>query len=262
MVRAPQAVRVQQVRVLMFSNGENSLLVGLVDRIRDYGNNRPRSLQTAVGCSAIGTNCDRRLGYQLLGVKSNRRSRSSWAANIGTAVHTYLENVFSGDDNYLTEQAVSITYKNLTIPGTADLYVKDAATVIDFKLVGETTLKAAKAGKLSRQYAVQVQLYGLGLQQAGHKVTTVGVLFLPRNRELTDAHLVTMPFDPRVASMALDRFKLISDTVQRSGVDALNMLDIEDAPCVWCDWFDPTSTELAKGCPGKPLTPTINNLIV
>lgn len=246
----------------MFNNGENPLRAGIINRINEYAANRPRSLQTAVGCSSIGTDCDRKLGYQLLGIGGARRFKPGWSATIGTAIHAYLEKAFTGDDNYLTEQAVSITYKNMTIPGTADLYVKDAAAVIDFKLVGETTLRQAKAGQLSRQYSVQVQLYGLGLQQAGYKVTTVGVLFLPRNRELDDAHLVTMPFDAKVATMALDRFKLISDAVNRNGITALEDLDTEDSPCVWCDWFNPAATELAQGCPGKPLTTTINKLIV
>lgn len=241
----------------MFNNGENPLRAGIINRINEYGANRPRQLQKAVGCSSLGTDCDRKLGYQVLGLNGARKSKPGWAATIGTAIHTYLETVFASDDNYLTEQPVTVTHKTLKVPGTVDLYVKDQCAVIDFKLVGETTLRKAKAGQLSRQYAVQVQLYGLGLQQAGHKVKTVGVLFLPRNKELDDAHLVTMPFDPKIATMALDRFKLISDAVNRNGVTALEDLDTEDAPCVWCDWFDPAAKELATGCPGKPLT--INN---
>lgn len=247
----------------MFANGENALRADIITRINEYGSNRPRSLQKQVGCSALGTDCDRKLGYQVLGINGARAKVQGWAATIGTAIHAYLETVFGNNDDYLTEQPVTVTHRDLSIPGTVDLYSKVHKAVIDFKLVGETTLAKARNGRISRQYSVQVQLYGLGLQQAGHKVDTVAILFLPRNKELSDAVLFETKFDPSIARMALERYALIANTVTTHGVKALEQLAVEDAPCTWCDWFDPTSTELAKGCPGKPLTiPTLNKLHV
>lgn len=244
----------------MFGNAENPLRADIVQRINTFGANRPRSLQTAVGCSGIGVACDRKLGYQLLGIKGSRSSIPGWAATIGTAIHAYLENVFTDSHEWLTEQPVTVKHRTLTVPGTVDLYSVRHRTVVDFKLVGESTLAKAKAGRISRQYMVQVQLYGLGLQQAGHKVDKVAILFLPRNKELNDAILWETPFDQTIAQMALDRFDLINKTIATNGVKALDMLAVADAPCNWCDWFDPASTELTKGCPGVPLTTSLNNL--
>ena len=246
----------------MFANGENALRADIITRINTFGANRPRSLQKQVGCSALGTDCDRKLGYQVLGIEAGRRRTPGWAATIGTAIHTYLENVFTGDRDWLTEQPVTVTHRDLQVPGTVDLYSRTHRTVIDFKLVGESTLAKARAGRVSRQYAVQVQLYGLGLQQAGHKVEKVAILFLPRNKELADAVLFETVFDPQTARMALERYALIAAAVTRDGVKALESLAVEDAPCTWCDWFDPTSKELAKGCPGKPLTNQTNKQLV
>ncbi|NDD53580.1 hypothetical protein EBZ39_06840 [bacterium] len=246
----------------MFANGENRLRADIMQRINQHGANRPRALQTQVGCSSIGVTCDRKLGYQLLGIKGQRSKTPGWAATIGTAIHTHLETVFSGSDEWLTEQPISVKYRDFKIPGTVDLYSIAHRTVIDFKLVGEATLSKARNGRISRQYSVQVQLYGLGLQQAGYKVDKVAILFLPRNRELADAVLWETTFDPTIAHMALDRFDLIDQTIETHGVNALQMLTVADAPCNWCDWFDPAAKELTKGCPGVPLTNPLNNLIV
>lgn len=247
----------------MFANARNELRADIIDRIGNYAANRPRALQTAIGCSALGTTCDRKLGYMILGAAKQRRgTESGWMASIGTAVHAWLETVFNETDNYLTEQPITVTHNDMTIPGTVDLYAKQSGTVIDFKIVGESTLARAKAGHISQQYSVQVQLYGLGLQQAGHKVNKVAIMFLPRNKELVDAVLWEQPFDPQTARLAIDRYRNIALVMGAMGDKGLAQLSIEDAPCNWCDYFNPAATELAKGCPGKPLTTNINKLIV
>lgn len=246
----------------MFANAENKLRADIMQRINAHAASRPRAMQLQVGCSSIGITCDRKLGYQLLGIKRQRSKTPGWAATIGTAIHAHLETIFNGDDHWLTEQPVLVKYRDFKIPGTVDLYSVIHKTVIDFKLVGETTLSKAKAGRISRQYSVQVQLYGLGLQQLGYKVEKVAILFLPRNRELADAILWETPFDPTIAHMALDRFDLIDKTIETHGTNALGMLAVADAPCNWCDFFDPAAKELTQGCPGVPLTNQLNNLIV
>jgi hypothetical protein len=243
----------------MFGNAENAIRSDIVTRINAFGASRPRSMQKQVGCSSLGGVCDRKLGYQILGLNAPRGKSTAWLATIGTAIHTYLETVFTGSDEWVTEQPVTVKHRGIEIPGTVDLYSITHRTVIDFKLVGESTLAKARANKISRQYAVQVQLYGLGLQQAGHKVDKVGILFLPRNKELADAVLFETPFDPQVAHMALERYALIDSAVSARGIEALADLATADAPCTWCEWFNPISTELANGCPGIQLTKKTNN---
>ena len=243
----------------MFANAENALHADIIQRIASHANSRPRALQTAIGCSSVGTVCDRKLGYMMLNTpKFRARDTSGWMATIGTAVHTYLETVFQAlsTDYYMTETPVTVKHKDVEIPGTVDLYNKQFRTVVDFKVVGTTSLNNARRGRISRQYAVQVQLYALGLQQAGYKVDKVAILFLPRNGELSESVYWETTYDPQMAQLAIDRLRNISIAVKHAGVTALEDLAVEDGPCTWCDYFNPAATELAKGCPGKPLPTT------
>ena len=60
------------------------------DVIRGAIANHPRSLQKRIGPSEIGTPCDRRIGYKLLGQDENPRG-DAWKPTVGTAVHGWLE---------------------------------------------------------------------------------------------------------------------------------------------------------------------------
>jgi hypothetical protein len=60
--------------------------------------------------------------------------------------------------------------------GTADLFHIPTRTVVDFKVVGQATLTAAKRGDVREQYQRQVHLYARGLE-AKH----VAIMFLPRS---------------------------------------------------------------------------------
>lgn len=239
---------------MTFANAENATLTAITTAIIAHAANRPRSLQTAVGCSALGTVCQRQLAYRVAGVAGPRARTASWVATIGTSVHTYLETVFSGHDRYLTEQPVTVTHDGVDVPGTVDLYDKQTRTVVDFKVVGDSTLAKARRGQVSDQYVTQVNLYALGLTQAGHNVANVAVLFLPKTKELGDAVFFEKPFDQALARAAMSRFASVALAV-RSGARPKDFTP-SDAPCVWCDWYDPNSSDLNVSCPG--VLPTFN----
>ena len=175
-------------------------------------------------------------------------------AAIGTSVHAYLEQVFTGDERWLTEQAVMVRHDGSEVPGTVDLYDTKTRTVVDFKVVGESTLTKARRGYISDQYLTQVNLYGMGLQQAGHNVAKVAVLFLPKTKELSDAVFVERDYDATLARAAMGRFASIQLAVN-AGAKPKDFTP-SDAPCVWCDWYDPNSSDLNKSCPG--VLPTFN----
>lgn len=232
---------------MTFGNAVNETRAAIVTRIVDHEQNRPRALQQEVGCSGLGVACQRQLAYRIKGVPGRKRT-TSWVATIGTSVHAYLEQIFAADDRYLTEQPISVTHDGITIPGTIDLYDKETKTVVDFKVVGDTTLSNAKRGKLSDQYATQVQLYGLGLTQAGEQVDKVAILFLPKTKELSDAVFVERDFNPTMARQALSRYAIIKLAVANDA--PMKDFTPTDAPCIWCEWFDPAATDIDKGCPG------------
>lgn len=114
--------------------------------IHDAILNHPRSLQTAIGPSEIGTPCDRKIAYKLLR-HPERPQPPAWLPTIGTGVHSWLEDAFdqgayrellaSGGDQerWLTETRVTVGY----IPGmgflegSCDLYDRYTGTVVDHK---------------------------------------------------------------------------------------------------------------------------------
>ena len=120
------------------------------DVIRGAIANHPRSLQKRIGPSEIGTPCDRRIGYKLLGQEENPRG-DAWKPTVGTAVHGWLERAFDdvnltkvieklgrlGDNDleWITEQSVTVGYlaDGTAITGSCDLYHRPTGTVIDHK---------------------------------------------------------------------------------------------------------------------------------
>ena len=236
---------------MTFGNAQNETRKAIIDAITAHAVNRPRAQQVEVGPSGIGVSCERQLGYRLLNIgKTRLQGAAPWMPQIGTAVHTYLETIFAPLDRYMTETPVVIKYKDLEIPGTVDLYDRETNTVIDFKLTGEAGINNARRGNTSAQYQVQVQLYAKGLQQAGFAVDNVAILFLPRNKELTDSVMWQSAYEPQIAEMYLNRYNLIKNVTAVNNVKALTMLDTADAPCVWCDWYNPNAKTPADGCTG------------
>jgi hypothetical protein len=242
-----------------FLRGE--LLWAIENRI-DYA---PRSLQTRLGPSEIGHPCDRRLGYKVAGVEEVNRGDPAWYPTIGTAVHSWLEDVMKwlngnlgiGDQGprFLLEHKVNVgEICGEAIVGSCDVYDRATGFVIDWKVVGERQLKKyAKEGP-GRQYRTQAHLYGRGWQRRGMPVTNVAVMFLPRDRMLREAYWWHEIYDERIAVEALTRAEAITSLVRGAGPGALPLLGTADAWCQFCPHFLPASTEIHEACPGHPGT--------
>ena len=186
-----------------------------------------RSQQTRIGPSEIGTPCDRKIGYKLLGYPEP--ARVNWKAQIGTWGHAGLEQVFFednqrgipslGSERWLTENRVSvgvIPHLGYELTGSCDLYDRATGTVIDHKFVGPTQLKAYRSNGPGAQYRVQAHTYGYGWELAGYPVTHVAISFLARQGELEDRFFWHEPFDALVAQEALSRLSGIAGlAVQR-----------------------------------------------
>lgn len=210
----------------------------IVQRITEHDMQRPRSTQVQVGPSDLGDPCDHCLAAKLAGWQ--KRAELAWLPYIGTAVHAQLERAFRPAPDWLTEQPCTVgLVGGLEVTGTADLFHVPSATVVDFKVVGKSTLDAARRGNVSEKYRHQVHLYGKGLG-----ADTVAIAFLPRN----DVSLDRMvwweePYDAVNAASTLARADGLHEFV-RIG-DPIDMLD--RAPgCYDCpryhDWDDYTQT--------------------
>ena len=226
--------------------------------------NHPRSQQKAIGPSEVPHPCARRIGYKLGGAPeiNHQPDDTPWLPTIGTAVHAWLEEQFiaanAGGDStrWLAELRVAVgAILGAEITGSMDLYDRATATIVDWKIIGPTTLKKYKAKGPGQQYRGQIHLYGRGATRRNLPVDNVMIAFLPRNGELRDAYLWSEPYDEQVALDALQRAEGIALSIGTLGPAAYPLLPTADAFCTRCPYYRRGSTDPVAGCPGDENAP-------
>lgn len=239
------------------------LLAVIQARIDDH----PRSQQKRIGPSEIGTPCARKLAYKLSGTPESRSS-DKWKATVGTAIHAWLADTFVTANaaqrpvRWLVETKVDTgSIGPNDIDGSCDLYDRLWQAAIDWKTCGPSRLTHYRRHGPGEQYRTQVHDYGRGWTARGLPVRDVVIVFLPRNGDLTDAHVWSEAYDPAIAIQAYERANRVSTLVAALGTGpALNLtaadgspaIGTADAPCAFCDWYLPGSRDLSRGCPGDP----------
>ncbi|WP_104087950.1 hypothetical protein [Arthrobacter sp. GMC3] len=179
--------------------------------------NQPRSLQKRIGPSEIGTPCDHCLAAKLAGWQQIEKD-VPWLPFVGTSVHSQIEDIFvqeslkqcatdpTGGVQYAAENKTMVgVIDGVEIWGSTDLVDFVSGMTVDWKVVGATTLRAAKVGP-SQVYRVQQHLYAKGWNDAGYRIDHVAIAYLPRNDiSLTKAVWWTEPFNREIAEEALAR---------------------------------------------------------
>lgn len=229
----------------------------LLDGIRHAIDNHPRSLQTRIGPSEVGVECDRRIAHKLLGTPERKRS-APWRPTVGTAVHAWLEAAFLaenerlGRDRYLVETTVTVGVVNgVPLTGSADLYDTDHEVVVDWKIVGTASLRSKRSNGPGATYETQLALYGKGFADLGRPVQSVAICFLPSAGELSEAVWWSQPYDEGLALAALVRLARIDTAVRGLGERALPLLSTHDSFCRFCPWLDESrGPDNVHGCPG------------
>jgi hypothetical protein len=213
----------------------------------------PRSKQVYIGPSEIGHECTRRIAYKLLDWdKPNETGGGNWAAQVGTAIHAHLADIFAKLEDYEVEEKVTIR-ANLT--GTVDLFDKRRGIVMDWKTTGSTGLEKRRKEGATQQQLVQVQLYGYGKAQSGAEVNQVALVYLPTGGSLDDMHVELHDYDESVAIQALERldnvYSLLATVDVENSPDLWQLIPASaDRLCNYCPYFQPFSTDLAKACNG------------
>lgn len=206
-----------------------------------------RSQQTRIGPSELGTDCLRCLARKLAGIPEPRDD-APWLPYVGTSVHAQLEEVFAAFNHaadtirFLVETTVSVgEVDGVDITGHADLFDLATGDVTDWKIVGATTLRTAKANGPTPTYRTQAHLYGRGFTRRGLHVERVRIAYLPRNAvSLDQAVIWAEPYDESVALAALTRADGIAKALRAAGPDAV-IGQLPTAPgCYSCPRFDPT----------------------
>lgn len=230
----------------------------LIDQVKDYAAWSPRSQQTMIGASEIGTPCSRRLAYKLLGVEAVNTDTDSWPAIVGTSVHTYLERAFKKNPDYMTE--VKVVLEPWT-KGTADLVHLPSKTVIDHKVVGATALKTYRSKGMSDQYRVQLNMYALGLRLQDIEIDNIAIMFWSRSGMMRDAFSITEAYDEALVEQTFARFDAIK-AMTEMGTSALPLIPTTPTHCVYCPFFFPLSSDATESCNGqKTVDPTQPNTI-
>ena len=214
----------------------------------------PRSQQVYIGPSEVGQECVRRLAYKLLDWdKANELGGGSWAANVGTAIHSFLEGIFSTmPDLYEVEQKVKI---RANLSGTIDLYDIAKGYVLDWKTTSPAGVKTRRSEGATAQQITQVQLYGYGKAQTGVTVNKVGLVYLPTGGGIEEMHIELFEYDEQAALTALARLDSVYELLTTADVEANPAMWplIPASPsrmCMYCPYFRPYSNDLTIACNG------------
>lgn len=225
----------------------NAHATEILNAIRTAMLDNPRSLQEELGPSELG-GCERRLGHRIAFGKAPELDVDSlWRPAVGTAVHKWLDTIFSAAEGFLSAQRVLSP-----VEGELDLFYIAPGIVVDFKVTGKTTRDRALRRDVDDTYETQLDLYGAGLVAAGHDVTTVALLFLPASGSLKDAVWYARPFNPKRAQEAVERYARVDTAVEfarRFDVDmgkVLATLETTEDHCSYCPALG-THCEGAKG---------------
>lgn len=216
--------------------------------------NSPRSKQTGIGASQLGHPCNRHLAH--IAIQTPRRPQLSdpWAAIVGTSCHAHIfTKAFENNPEFeLPKGSIEI---GPGIRGTADLIHLTTGTIIDFKVVGKSSMDKLKRHGPSTTYRVQAHAYGFGYKRLGYHVQHVAIAAWPRSGLSRDLHIWTEPYDEQVVEEAFARwYPLVENADQlRAYPDLIDMMPKADGPCGWCEFKAPQGTPPLEGCPGvKP----------
>jgi hypothetical protein len=237
---------------------------------------RPRSMQTDLGPSELGSPCTRQIAMKIAGLpRQSPDRRPPWAPMQGTAMHALMEealhahNAALGRQRWLVEESLTIAENYHGDPdreperiiGHGDAYDTDHDMVIDWKYVGTTALRDVKRKTIPNhllvkpEYRVQAHLYGWGHWRAGRTPKWVRLVFLARSHNYDDSAEWTEAFDPDIAAGAICRYwdiRQLVDTLPLATNPALWGV-VPAAPgktCDWCPFARPGPVD-GTGCPGN-----------
>lgn len=208
----------------------------------------PRNLQTTMGPSGVGHPCARSLVFDLSGRTPPRDPfHDPWPSIVGTAVHTWLDEalVQYGDGHWLSDHVI-YTGSRAVPSGHLDAHHIPSQTVIDFKVLGNTTYDSAakhaaddtywSPGSDGGQYFIQLQTYGYGLVRAGFPVRRVGLAVFGRAKKLTNLFIRGWQYREDMATWALRR----AEAAQMLAAGGLDPLAVPANPtskgCHYCPW--------------------------
>lgn len=228
----------------------------LINMIRARDAATPRHLQKELGPSEVGHPCMRKMAFGMMDIPRSNPQFDPLPSIIGTATHKWLEsaaayaNTQLGRQRWLIETRVNVA---TGLAGSCDLYDRDNAIVIDWKVPGDNQFKL-KSKHMTTTYQNQVHLYGYGYERAGLPVKEVAIALLPRGGTLSKMHLWREDYSRERAEAILKRrdavIALINDFRVEIDPGRYQWIPIKPEDCIWCPWFKPDPKSPIQ-CNGK-----------
>lgn len=224
----------------------------LRDRVRSWSSSRPRSLQTKLGPSEVGTPCLRQLAYKVAQhPRVNHDGGDPWPSFVGTATHAALEDVFDGSPEQWRTELRVVVDDDLDLAGNTDLLrLTGGVTVVDHKVVGSTTMTKVKRHGPAGYYVVQANLYAHGLIAAGVPVEWVAIAYWPRSGRLDGLHVWLRRYDQTVVDRALLRLDVVRKLHGLLGAQLFGQLPTAPHYCDSCPFYSANAVDPAVSCAG------------
>jgi hypothetical protein len=227
----------------------------------------PRSQQVHLGPSELGEPCSRQVVGKLAGITPTNHVSDPWPSIVGTSVHAWLAEACRDDNTHerqlrwVTEQAVEPA---AGYDGHADLYDAWEKTVVDWKVLGTTSLAKIKSPSgPPRRYKVQLLLYARGYRNLGLPVRRVAIAALPRTAATLDSMYIWSHLCTPEDDVLVDEVLRVTEVRQQLAAEVragrMGFMDVpatpDDAACFFCIHYRPQSAyDGGLGCPGT-ITP-------
>jgi hypothetical protein len=213
----------------------------LAKAVTAYDGQRDRSKQVKIGPSAIG-GCRRRVYHNIMRTPTtNDTTMNSLPAIMGTYIHAGIAEAITREDpfgdNFLIEQQ----FETEKITGNVDLFIKDIGLVVDWK----TTKVKSMRYSPSKSNIYQVQVYGWILEQNGHKVNEVALVYIPRDGDIADIRVHREAYSEEIALEGLKWLDEIYNIVDASAQPPAPEEKVFFCSR-YCSYYDPTGE---IGCP-------------
>ena len=159
-----------------------------------------------------------------------------------------------GHNRYLTEKRVKVWHGRYRGRRHGGL-LRHRAQPCHRLEVGRCDALKKYRSEPSEKYRKQIQLYGMGYQNAGYEVEQVCLVAVPRSGFLRDIVCYREPYDPKVALDTLTRYQEIAKLPEQLAVseDESRWAWIPTGPdpeCHFCNYYRPGEPISSTGCPG------------
>jgi hypothetical protein len=201
-----------------------------------YDKQRPRSQQKALGPSSI-YDCPRRVWHASHDTQITNHTEGL-SAILGTAIHTLIAEAIQLEDPFGDDFLIETTVEGLGRKGHCDLFIKSAGMVIDWKTINKNGLSKFP----DQPKVMQVQAYGVLMEEMGYEVKEVCLVAICRDGAMKDIKSWRAPYDREVGLTGLKWLETIENMdLPPAGTQRLSF-------CTnYCQFYDATG---AVGCPG------------